>query len=459
MEAAPAQIALPARVRTDLAPWLAIAAPLALLAVAIVVTGPGLVVQDSWLALVSGREVVTHGLPAVDHLTVMASGHSWVDQQWLAQLVLYGAARIGGVGLAFALCALAVVAAFALAAHIAHRRGASPVLLLVSLGWAVVAAPWGLQMRAQALALPLFALTLWLLERRSPFLVLPVLAVWANIHGSVVVGVALVAAYAIVCRSPALFVLAPLMTFVSPYALRLPGYYRLMLLDPPFGRFIKEWQRTTPSSLTAAFFALAVCALALVVVRRHRLSVFDLVALALTLALALEAIRSLIWFALVAVALLPALATRRPGSVRFSGRPAAISTAVAVATIATALTWAVARPASSYEARLSPAVADAVRAHATAGQRVLADDMTADWLLWQVPSLRGSLGYDVRFELLTRRQIVQLLRWRLLTTGWDSALGGYSVVVDDPPHIARLIATGNWRMVARSAYAAVAVRS
>lgn len=458
MEAASAPVVLPARVRADLAPWLAVAAPLALLAVAIVVTGPGLVVQDSWLALVSGREIVAHGLPSVDHLTVMASGHSWVDQQWLAQLVLYAAARIGGVGLAFALCALAAVSAFGLVAHIAHRRGAAPVLLLVVIAWAVVAAPWGLQMRAQALALPLFALTLWLLERGTPFLALAVLAVWANIHGSVVVGVALVAAYAVVRRAPALFVLAPIMTLVSPYVLRLPGYYRLMLVDPPFGGFVKEWQRTTPSLLTAAFFALALVAVVLVVARRRRLSAFDLVAFALTLALALEAIRSLIWFALVAVALLPALATRRPGSVRFSGRPAGVSAAVALATIAIGLSWAIARPASAYEARLSPAIVDAVRVQAPSGQRVLADDATADWLLWRVPSLRARLAYDVRFELLGRSQIVRLLRWRLLTTGWSTALRGYSVVVDDPPHIARLVATGAWRVVARSTDAAIAVR-
>ncbi|HET8894073.1 MAG TPA: hypothetical protein VFM96_08265, partial [Gaiellaceae bacterium] len=158
-------------------------------------------------------------------------------------------------------------------------------------------------------------------------------------------------------------------------------------------------------------------------------------------------------------AFLPALATRQPGTVRFTGRTAAVSAAAALATIAVALSWAAARPASAYEARLSPAVADAVRQHATVGHRVLADDATADWLLWQVPSLRGSLAYDVRFELLMRAQIVRLLRWRLHAAGWSAALRGYSVVVDDPAHIARLVAAGGWRMVARSAHAAVAVRS
>ena len=149
------------RVRLDVAPLLALAAPLALLAVALAVAAPALTVQDTWLALVSGREVAQHWLPHVDHLTVLAAGHHWTDQQWLGQLVLYGAARLGGIGLAFTMCALAIVAAFGLAAHIAYRRGASPASILLLLGLAVAAGPWGLQFRAQALALPLFTAILW----------------------------------------------------------------------------------------------------------------------------------------------------------------------------------------------------------------------------------------------------------------------------------------------------------
>ena len=42
-----------------------------------------------------GREIAEHGLPTVSHLTVTGAGQAWTDQQWLAQLVLYGLARVG----------------------------------------------------------------------------------------------------------------------------------------------------------------------------------------------------------------------------------------------------------------------------------------------------------------------------------------------------------------------------
>src|SRR5262249_37878440 len=55
---------------------------------------------DGWMALLSGRLVAEHGLPSHDTLTVWAHGRTWVDQQWLAQLALYGLDRFGGLPLA-----------------------------------------------------------------------------------------------------------------------------------------------------------------------------------------------------------------------------------------------------------------------------------------------------------------------------------------------------------------------
>ena len=52
---------------------------------------------DTWLAILGGREVAHHGLPSVDHLTVLGHGGRWVDQQWLAQLIFYGAYHAGGL--------------------------------------------------------------------------------------------------------------------------------------------------------------------------------------------------------------------------------------------------------------------------------------------------------------------------------------------------------------------------
>src|SRR5437588_9688118 len=83
------------RLAAHVGPWLSVAAPVALLVIGLASFSPALVTQDFWLALVSGREVAEHGLPHVDYLTVMASGHHWVDQQWLAQLILFELGRIG----------------------------------------------------------------------------------------------------------------------------------------------------------------------------------------------------------------------------------------------------------------------------------------------------------------------------------------------------------------------------
>src|ERR1700723_4703517 len=44
---------------------------------------------DSWLALVTGRELWQSGLPHHEVLTSMSLGKTWVDQQWGAQLATY----------------------------------------------------------------------------------------------------------------------------------------------------------------------------------------------------------------------------------------------------------------------------------------------------------------------------------------------------------------------------------
>src|SRR5262245_33008594 len=51
---------------------------------------PHMMSTDGWLALLDGRSIVRHGLPHTNTMTLLARGHSWIDQQWLGQLGLYG---------------------------------------------------------------------------------------------------------------------------------------------------------------------------------------------------------------------------------------------------------------------------------------------------------------------------------------------------------------------------------
>src|SRR5262245_66067753 len=48
---------------------------------------PALLVNDSWLNLMAGREVIENGLPSLDELTVYGLGSTWTDQQWGAQVL------------------------------------------------------------------------------------------------------------------------------------------------------------------------------------------------------------------------------------------------------------------------------------------------------------------------------------------------------------------------------------
>src|SRR5918995_299450 len=178
-------------------------APLALLlavyAVVVLRMVPLELVQDSWLTLVSGREVAENGIPRSDSLTVWTKGVSWIDQQWLAPLVFFGAHVLGGLKLVMLLHAAALVGALGMALASARSLGASVRSTWLVGAVCMLIAPWSLAMRAQSLAIPMFVALVWLLasDSRSPsrrvFLVLPLLVLWANIHGTVTLACALVA--------------------------------------------------------------------------------------------------------------------------------------------------------------------------------------------------------------------------------------------------------------------------
>src|SRR2546423_6589379 len=80
---------------------------------------------DGWMALLSGRVVAQHGLPSHDTLTIWGHGRKWVDQQWLAQLVLYELERLGGLRLVLLVHAALVTLGLGGAAALPPRLGGS----------------------------------------------------------------------------------------------------------------------------------------------------------------------------------------------------------------------------------------------------------------------------------------------------------------------------------------------
>ena len=449
--------------------------------VLLTVFGPSLVVGDTWLTLMAGREIVDHGLPDVEHVTLLGEGATWTDQQWLAQLVFYAAHEVAGMRLVVVLDVALVLLAIALAAGAARSAGASSrSTFLVGL-LAVLAGPWGWTIRAQSAALPLFAGTLWLLVdgyrngvRRGTLLVVPLLVLWANLHGSVVLGAGLTVllAGATLVRDRgarplypvALLVAAPLCVLVSPYGWDLVAYYDLMLVDAPFADILREWQWSKPSGTTALFWVLAMVAVGLAAVGRcrRRLTVFELLVLAVTFVGAAQAVRGVIWFALACAAILPVavdgLLTRAdPSSRRVN---LAISVA-SLAGLAVALVVALVRPAGWFEQEWPEEQVAAVR-EATRDPSVdlFATDGTADWLLWRIPELRGRVAHDVRFELYDPETLDRISAYgNREGAAWKSLADGYRVViVDERGHLRAFLAEPGARQAYRDGEIAVIVR-
>jgi len=389
---------------------------------------PKLLIQDTWLALVDGRFISQHGLPHRDTLTVMAYGARWVDQQWLAHLTLYGLEQAGGVRLALAFGLGLTFLALALAASFARRGGASPQSVAVVALAPLAIAPWILQLRTQTLVLPLFVAVYGLLaaDSRRPsarvLLVLPLLVLWANLHGSIVLGAGLAAGYGLLlarrhrARGLTLVVVAPLTVLASPYVTALPGYYRWMLVSSPLRKYVTEWRPATLTAGTALFYLAGIAAVFALGRHGRAVSAFERIALPLLFASGLASLRNAVWLALAVGVSGPLLveAAWRPSrglphaARRINRRLASGAIALAAVVVAGSL----ARPAASLESAWPEAGARAVAAAAGTNGLVLADDVHSDWLLWEEPQLAGRIGYDVRFELLTARHLATLSEFR-----------------------------------------------
>jgi hypothetical protein len=417
---------------------------------------PAQVGQDTWLTLLGGREVVENGPPSVDTYTVIAGGVEWVDQQWLGQATFYAAEQAGTLKAAMGLHALLVLGAFALALAAGRTLGGTSrnvariaLLAVVS----IVLTTW--YMRTQSLVYPLFVGVLWLLicDARSPsrrvLFVLPLLAVWANVHGSVVLGAGLVGVLALTSivrvrpmglrlgnlpRSALLAAGALICLFVSPYAPDLPGYYGDTIANPDFGKFVTEWAPSTPRALTAPFYALAFAAVWILARHARRVTSFEILALAVLLIGAMLAIRSITWFAFAAVMVLPgALGSADEQAADEAPEALRLGVAmVACAGIVAASVAFLARAPDAFEEEAYPAAlaSSIARAAEDPSARVYASVRYADWLLWKYPTLAGRVAYDARFELLPGTQLSRIYRF-LSQVGqdWERHAEGNEIIV------------------------------
>jgi hypothetical protein len=158
---------------------------------------------DTYLHLAAGRWILAHhAVPRVDPFTFSFAGQPWDAHEWLAQLLMAGAFQVGGWSGLAVLIALALALALGLLGAELSRH-VIPLAAGVMLALAASCLSPMLLARPHILALP--PLVIWtaglLAARRrgtapSPWL-LALMLVWANLHGSFVLGLALLAPFAL----------------------------------------------------------------------------------------------------------------------------------------------------------------------------------------------------------------------------------------------------------------------
>jgi hypothetical protein len=430
-----------------------------------------------------GELMVAEGaLPRTDALAWTTAGRPWLDQNWGAQLVLYGIWRLGGFPLVVVVNALVAVATWALVAAACRRRTANLRLIAgaVLAGYAATAATFSA--RPQMFSLLLFAVELYLLEaartRPRAALAIPLLMpLWANLHGAFVVGVGLLAievAAAVWRRDRSGAVRYLLVTaasvaglLVNPWGVGVLGYAISLPTNRVVSKLITEWAPTSIHDLTGILVlgAVVVLVVALVGAPAPQRVPEQLLRMALLGGLAFWAVRGVAWFGLALPVALCALARPRP--LRSVGEDRGVP-AVNVLVLATLVVGLVV--ASPLGKR---ALGD------SRPQLTAAPEATADWLAANPQPGRmfnyqawGSylefrlgprvqVGFDSRIELPPADRWIRYLA--VISGHWDAERQldewGVGHVVTSrrasPALVELLEASGRWRLVFSSGEALV----
>lgn len=245
----------------------------------------------------------TGAIPRSDPYSYTAPGQDWVVQSWFPEWTYGWAYRLGG----FKLVVLEQAVLIALLAWLVVRlaRAGTPLrtalagLVAVGVGTALWSA------RPLLFGLICMALTITVVERRrSPWLLIPVVWLWVNSHGSFPLGLAWLGARALgealdwrawprdACKYVGGFAAGLAASVVNPLGLKLLAFPLTLGEKSVAFRNIVEW-RSPDFSRGGGYFALTFLALALLLLVRARLSWRDAVPVVAFLAAALLAARNI----------------------------------------------------------------------------------------------------------------------------------------------------------------------
>lgn len=285
--------------------WLAVAAVSTLCAS---MTAVG--ADARWLAAL-GRTIIHAGSIPTAVPYAAAPVRDWVNVPVLAELVFHWLEALGGDRGLLLAHAVAVTVALAVVMRDMRAAGApdaARALVIAGIPFAAISSMF--IARSQLFSLAFFSVALLLLRReaRQPswriWLLVPLMALWSNLHGAVLVGVAVAGAYLLLerirtARWTALAVFAASIgaLFATPALGRTGAYYVGVLQSEPA---VERWGLWAPLSLgnplDVIFIPIGLALLILALIGRPK--AWECVALALLVASTVQVGRNSIWLVL-----------------------------------------------------------------------------------------------------------------------------------------------------------------
>jgi hypothetical protein len=416
----------------------------------IVVATTPLVTLDLAYQIRAGNIMLSTGhLLRTDVLTFSAFGRPWLNQQWGAQLVLAGVYRLGGwLGLVLlrGLLMAAVLTLLYLACRVAgsSRR----VAALLTFGAAFVMAG-GFQLRAQLLGMLCFAAVLLLVADRSShpgrlWLALPIVVLWANLHGSFFLAPILFGLAWIEDRSQGspgarrtliVGVGTILASLVNPFGLRVWSYVSDISTSPLIRRSVEEWQPPSLRIYAGVTFFASVVLVSAYLARRGRPTPWPaLLALGVFFAIGLTSVRGVFWWAMEAPVVIAGLTRTQEPRSEESDPASSLNVALVVAlmliTIGAFVRWLPYTSTQPPERLLSFApsgITDELRRTLQPGERLFDAQEWGSWFELALPN--NPVLVDSRWEVVPEDV------WRRYggvsngQEGWQSVLDAWNVRV------------------------------
>jgi len=425
--------------------------------------------NDFWWHLKAGETIVeTNRIPSVDEFSFTMAGKPYDNyaQFWLSESLLYVLYRLGGLQLLVFAHSLAIALAYLLLFSACRvfagpRTSVAGILFAAGLGFP----NWTL--RPQGFVLPLASAVLWCVvqdlagRNRKSLLAIPlIMLLWANSHGSWVIGALLLVIYLVarLARAivrprfaqemglPALVAFAGLATvLMNPRGPRILLYVAAMAGDPVSQTFGTEWIPAAFGNQVGGMFLVGfLLSSLLLMVSPRRPNFFELLTYLVFGLLAFKMIRAILWFG---IAMAPAVAAHtaavftairsmmvRPARaatlpIRHGLNLAILATLLMVVAMSTPWLKTVLPLPQAYRGLVSnetPVAAVEFMLQHPLGANVFSEQGFGSYLIWAA-SPQYRVYVDTRFELYTLELFKEYFKVSNADLGWEDALVSHNV--------------------------------